>query len=161
MSAIASFVRLPIDALPDLRKAAVPIKPLLGTPKDPYWDFLRTKGQPASQYNWSGYVLVTLLSCLQEEYEIDLLASAYDELATFLCKERGVTQIILTHAQRQAYLDQLNPTNFSLDSLRDSYNAFEEGNEAGAGPPMMDGVRALHEALSNIDEKSVVLLVIG
>jgi len=161
MSAIAGFVRLPIDALPGLRKAAVPTKPLFGAPKDTYWDFLKSKGSPAAQYDWSGYVIATVLCCLQEAHQIDLMTSSQDELANFLCEKRRATHFILTNDQRESFLERTNPSHFDLDELRDFYNAFEEADEPEAGPPMMDGVRAIHEALSRIDQRSVVLLYIA
>jgi hypothetical protein len=44
---------------------------------------------------------------------------------------------------------------------RDYYNQYNEVDEAEAGLPMIDGVRALRQSLTELDEGSVVILAIG
>jgi len=161
MSQVALFVRLPTNSISALRKAAKPTKWFFGAPKDNYWKFLNATGGHAAEYEWSGWTMIVLLSCLQDTYQIDLLASSQDDLAKFLTDTRGTTHVVLTQELKDACLDRLNPANFTLDELRDAYNAFEEADEPEAGRPMLDGVKALHDALSAVDDSSVVLLIVG
>jgi hypothetical protein len=120
MSAIASFIKLPKTALDGLREAAVPRKRLFGGQRDSYTDYFRQHGQEVADYKWSGYVLATLLVCLQKEHQIDLMKSEFDELATFLSKSRGATSFIFTdagvHAFRQSVstLDEVSVVVFTI-----------------------------------------------
>jgi hypothetical protein len=160
MSAVASFVLLPKSALPELREAATPRKGFFGGVKDRFHDFLRSRGREATSYDWSGYVLATLLPFL-EERGVDLMKSEYDELSSHLSKERKITCFIFTSAHRRAYLAKLSPESFSEAELRDYCNEFNASSEPEAGKPMLDGVRAIQESLRQLDEESVVLLYIG
>ena len=161
MSAIASFILLPKASLDGLRAAAKPQKRLFRAPKDTYWDYLREAGREAAGYQWSGYVLATLLAWLADERHVDLQSSEHDELSRYLSGERGSSHLIFSKEQRDKYLAQLDPSAASIEQLRDYYNKFNEVNEPDAGLPMMDGLRALQQAPSAIDDASVVLLIIG
>lgn len=96
MSAIASFVKLPKTALEGLRQVAVPKKRLFGTPRDRYLDYLQQHGQQVADYQWSGFVLATLLPYLEEQHQITLMDSEYDELGNFLTDSRKATHFIFT-----------------------------------------------------------------
>jgi hypothetical protein len=160
MSAIASFIKLPKTALDGLREAAVPKKRLFGAPRDTYPDYLRQHGQEIADYKWSGYVLATLLVCLQKQHQIDLMKSEFDELSTFLSKSRGATCFIFTDAHKQAFIPKLTGQ-FSEQALCDYYNEFNGAAEADAGKPMLDGVSAFRQSVSALDEASVVVFSIG
>jgi hypothetical protein len=160
MSAMASFILLPQAALSGLRDAAVPKKRFFGPAKDTYWDFLAQAGREVGDYRWSGYVLATLLCWLKENHQTDLLTS-HEELAEFLSKARGSTHVIFTKEQSDAYLERLDPSGLSVEQLRDYYNKFNGVNEPDAGMPMIDGVRAIRQSLAQLDDASVVVLVIA
>ena len=160
MSAIASFIKLPKTALDGLREAAIPKKRLFGAARDTYPDYLRQRGQSVADYKWSGYVLATLLPCLEEQHQITLMDSDYDELGKLLTESRGATHFIFTDAHKQAFLAKLSGQ-FSEQALRDYYNEFNETQEAEAGKPMLDGIQALRQSLSTLDEDSVVVFSIG
>jgi hypothetical protein len=160
MSAIASFILLPKSALPELCEAAVLKKGLFGGVKDRFPDFLRTRGRVAASYNWSGYVLATVLSFL-EERQIDLMKSEHDDYSSHISKERESTCFIFTPAHKRAYLAQLSPESYSEPDLRDYCNEFNGSSEVDAGKPMLDGIRAIHDSLRLLDDESVILLHIG
>jgi hypothetical protein len=160
MSAIASFILIPKSALDGLRDAATPKKSWLGKPKDAYWDYLRQHGREAAQYEWSGYVLATLLPYLQERH-IDLMHSEFDELSTRLTQKRGATTFIFTDAHKRAHLSKLAPDSFSEAQLRDYYNEFNAPSESDAGKPMLDGIRAIQQSLQALDVSSVIVFIIG
>lgn len=160
MSALASFVLIPKTALDGLREAASPKKSWLGKPKDTYWDYLKQHGREAAQYEWSGYVLATLLPFLQER-QIDLMHSDFDELGTYLTQKRGATHFIFTDARKRAHLTKLAPDSFSEEQLRDFYNEFNGSSESEAGKPMLDGVQAVRQSLQALDGSSVIVFSIG
>src|SRR5215510_11642252 len=137
MSAIASFILLPISTLAALREAAAPKKRLFGNPKDEYRSFLKNTGQEVAEYRWSGYVLGTVLCWLKDEHHVDLMDSPYNELANFLTKTRGSAHSIFTNEQKHLYLKRLDPARLSVERLRDYYNAFNGTNEPEAGTPMI------------------------
>jgi hypothetical protein len=158
MSAIASFTQLPTSALAGLRTAAVPKKTFFGSTKDGYDRYLAQNGRPVADYPWSGYVLATLLTYL-EERGIDLMHSEHDELSTFLTTTRHATHFVFTDTHRSAYLDQLSKS-FSEEELRDYFNEFNASDEPDAGKPMLDGIAAFRDSVASVDKDSVVLFAI-
>jgi hypothetical protein len=161
MSAIAQFIKIPKAAVESLTKAAVTQKRILGTPRDTFHDYLRQIGQEVAEYRWSGYVLTTLLMYLAKNHQIDLMKSEYDALAMTLSTARQASYVVLTSGQKTKYLDQLDALSVSEDALRDYYNAFNAANEPTAGKPMLAGLKPLRDALSEVDDSSLVLLSIG
>ena len=158
MSAIASFIKLPKASLNGLREASVPKKQIFGAPRDVYHDYLREHGQTAADYEYSGYVLATLLVYLQQQ-QINLMKSEFDELSTFLTNSRGATHFVFTDAHKLAFLAKLEGE-FTEKALCDFYNEFNGSAEADAGEPMLDGVRAFRQSLSQLDEQSVIVFSI-
>jgi hypothetical protein len=152
MSAIASFIQLPKTALEGLRQA---------TTQGSYQGYLQQHGRAAADYEWSGYILATLLPYLEEQHQIDLMRSEHDDLAAFLTERQQATHFIFTHAHRQSFHSRLDPQAFSAESLRDYYNEFNESDEPDVGQPMLDGVRAVRQCLGALDEGSVIVFSIG
>ncbi len=149
MKPLTTVTLLPEAALHDLRRAA----------RDGYHGFMHRQGRKT--YNGtSGDTLTTLLPCLQEEHQIDLMRSDFDELSAFLTRERGATHFIFTQAHKRAYLDKLDPQSFSEEKLRDSYNKRNAAHDPEAGKQMLDGVKLLRESLAALNEGSVVVLSI-
>lgn len=148
MSAIASFIRVPKSALQGLRNAIAS-----GTD----YDYLRANGQQVAEYDWSGYVLATLLPYLQEKHQVDLMKAEYDDIAGLLTDATGATHFIFTPSQKAAFLDRLDPAQYSEEELRDYFNAFNETNEQEIGRAMLDGIGAFRESLRQLDEGSVIV----
>ncbi len=161
VSAIASFVKIPKSSLEGLRSAAIPKKRLFRPAIDSYDDFLRDHGTEVADYRWSGYILATLLPYLEEEQQIDLMTSEYDELSSFLTEARGATYFVFTDGHKAAYLEKLRANLFSEAELRDFFNEFNETSEEEMGKAMLDGVTALHDCLLKVDPDSVVILGIA
>lgn len=159
MSSIAAFIRLPKCEIAELRTAAVPVKRLFGAAKDGYCDFLRMHGQSVADYEWSGYILATLLVYLQQN-QIDLMKSEFDELSTFLTNARGSTHFILTETHKRNYLSKLGG-DFSEEALCSYYNEFNATAEMEMGKPMLGGIKAVRQSLNSVDESSIVILSIG
>jgi hypothetical protein len=160
MSAIASFIKMSRSVLGGLRSAAVPKKRLFSAAKDTYYDYLRQHGSEIADYQWSGFVLATLLPYLEEKHQIDLMKSEYSELAKYLTSARNATCFILTFSQRTAFLNRLDPRLFSEDDMRRYFNEFNATNEQEIGRAMLDGVAAFQKSLSQLDEASVVVFSI-
>jgi hypothetical protein len=159
MSAVASFVILPVASLEELRSTAVPKKRFFGGHRDDMPHFLSQTGRAVVEFPWSGHVIATVLVYLKG-LGIDLMRSSYHELGTFLSKSRGVTAFIISNDQRIQYSDALQRA-FSEEELCAYYNQFNEASETGAGRPMLDGIVALRDALSATNADSVVLVTIG
>ena len=151
MSAVASFTKLPRTSLDGLRQA---------TAQGGFDRFLQQHGEPVADYEWSGFVLATLLTYLDEQ-QIQLMKSEHDELATFLSQRLQATCFILTDAHRLAYVDRLAPECFSKQKLGEYYNEFNAADELDAGQPMLDGIRALRKSLSELNVDSVIVFCIA
>jgi len=164
MSAIALFIQLPVSAIEGLRAAAVPKRKWYGAPKDTYWQYLREQGRETAKFEWSGYVYNSLLPYLEEKHQIviEKSESEYDELAECLAKCRQVSHAILTPAMKQNYLDRLKPELFPAQEMLDYHNEFTGRPE---GPEyvkaMQDGIAALHESLSRLEDGYITLFIIG
>jgi len=161
MSATATFHLLPVNTLDGVRSAAEPKKRFFGHAKDDYWGFVRLNGHTVAHYAWSGNVFLPLLGWLKDTRGIDFADGPYRELEKFLIEKRGSSLFLLTYEHKRKYLDLLDPSTVSIEELRDAYNAFEGTNEPDAGAPMLDGIKALHEALSSVSQDTVVLFTIG
>ena len=160
MSSIASFIRLPKSAVAGLRDAAVPQKRIFGGLKDTFHDFIEKNGEEVASYDWSGYVLATLLPYLDEQ-GINIMKSEHDELSRFLSEKRQSTCFILTISQKEKYVGRLEAASFSVDALRDYFNEFNATKESEIGEAMLDGITCIRESLESIDDSSIVLLEIG
>lgn len=108
-----------------------------------------------ADYEWSGYILTTLLPYLEERHQIDLMKSEFDGLSAFLVEKRGATHFIFTDAHKRDYLQKLAPDTFSEEQLRDYYNEFNETHDPEVGKPMVDGIRAFQQSLRAVNESSV------
>lgn len=156
MSAIASFIKLPKTALDGLRQVAVPKKRLFGKPRDGYLNYLQRHGQRVADYQWSGYVLGTLLPYLGEQHHITLMDSEYGELGQFLTDSRNATHFIFTDAHKRAFLTKLEGQ-FSEQAMGEYFREFNETDDPDAGKWMLDGIRAFRQSLSALDEDSVIV----
>jgi hypothetical protein len=153
VSAIALFVKFPKSELARLKAAAAG--------GEDFTSILTAYGKEVADYHWSGYVLGTLLPYLQEKRQIDLMKSEHDDVANVLTEISGGTHFVLVPSQRTSYIDLLKPELFSEAELRDYFNAFNETHERDIGKAMQDGVVAFRQALSQLDEDSVVVFSIG
>jgi hypothetical protein len=150
MSAIASFTKLPKTSLEGLRQA---------TAQGGFDRYLQQHGDSVADYEWSGFILATLLPYLDEQ-QIQLMNSEHDELATFLSETLQATCFIFTDAHRQAYVGKLAPESFSAQKLGEYYNEFNATDEPDSGQSMLDGIRAFQQSLSALDGDSVIVFCI-
>ena len=160
MSAIARFTILSKEKLDGLRESAIPIKRMIGKPVDKYWNFLNSNGEEICDYQWSGYVLATLLPYLAETHNVDLMGSDYDALSGFLSEIRSATHFIFTKAHKDSFLKKLEGE-YSEIELEKYFNEFNETNEEGIGKAMIDGIKAFHECLSRVDDDNVIIFSIS
>jgi len=151
MSAVASFTKLPKTSLDGLRQA---------TAQGGFDRYLQQHGKSVADYEWSGYILATLLPYLDEQ-QIQLMNSEHEELASFLSQTLQATCFVFTDAHRQAYVSRLAPESFSAQQLGDYYNEFNATAEPDAGQPMLDGIRALRQSLNALDADSVIVFCIA
>jgi hypothetical protein len=157
VSAVAEFKKLPQSALQGLKNAAQPTKKFFGGTRDDYEKYLAENGLDVAEYNWSGFVLSTLLPYLQERHGIDLMRSEHDDIAMFLTNARGATHFIFTQSHRSEFLSRLNFDSFSVSEMRDYFNEFNGTKEEEIGSAMRDGVRALQTSLEQVDSQSIIL----
>jgi len=156
MSAVASFILVPQDSLPVL--AAVAKQP--AHTEDPYWGFLNLNGREVGNYEWSGYTLAVLLPYLEEVHGMRLMDSAHGEIAKALVEARGATHFVLTKEHKDAYWARLDPDGFDQAELAVYHNEFNETDEPEAGEMMKDGIRAIRDSLGQIEDSSVVVMII-
>jgi hypothetical protein len=159
MTAIAECYIVPRAALPKIRDAALPKKPLIGKPRDTFFEVLQSSSVRRVEYGWSGYVIVTLLVHL-EENGANLMVSSEDELAKDLSEKRQATFFILTDEHRRL-LPVLDPAGYDEVALQAYYERFNETQADGVGRAMLDGVVMLRDGISALDDDTAGILFIG
>lgn len=140
MAAIAELHVIPLASLTELDKAAV-----MGT----YTTALQIERKAFITYQYSGWILATLLPVLESNYEINLMNSE-KERARNLSKSVGGTQFIFTQTEKDAYADRLDPSLFASDTLRKAFEEFNITEAPGIGEIMQDGIRFLRAGLQQI-----------
>jgi hypothetical protein len=103
---------------------------------------------------------MTLLPYLEQKQQISLRNSEYDALAAALTDASDTYHVVLTNEHKTKYLAQLQALSLSETELRDYYNKFNASDEPEMGQAMLDGLKSISQALSQVDDSSVVLLII-
>jgi gluconate kinase len=159
-SAIGQSFVISASALPIVRAAARPRKRILRGTSDELWDVLGRETITRIEYAWSGDVLSTLLSYLDEQ-GIDLVRSDHDEVASTISQGREGSVFVLTSDHRERYLARLDPSAFDGAVLRRHYEEFNETAAAGVGYAMLDGIAFLRDTLAPLDSAIVAVFIIG
>ncbi|MGC3998602.1 MAG: hypothetical protein QM767_14525 [Anaeromyxobacter sp.] len=157
MPATATVTLFPVAALPALREAAEQRQP--GAAQGTLRRTVAQHGRPVAAYGWAGYVLATLLACLEELRAITL-DSDLDDLALGLAEKQNASFIFLTPEHRR-WLPELEPARFTEQELCAYFNDFNECEEPDSGRPMLEGVGFLQRAIAAVEPDTVGLLVIG
>jgi hypothetical protein len=98
-------------------------------------------------YAWSGDVLLTLLSYLDDQ-GIDLMT-------------REGSIFVLTSDQRERYVSRLDPSAFDGAVLRRYYEEFNETAADGVEYAVLDGIAFFRDTLEPLEPTLVAVLVIG
>ena len=161
MSSIASFYRFHEADLPGLREAAEPSRRRRGSARDPFWEYVETRGEPVVEFDGSGHIFGTLTAFLSEKHDVSWMDSSHADLSRFLCEARQAMAILLTADQRRRYLSSLESGAFDEASLRAYYSEFNEYDEPDAGSWMLSGIEAIRAALEVVVDDTVVLMYVG
>ena len=165
MSAIADFRILTTDKLEALKESAE-----IKTKKrffrkveiDNYWNFLDQNATKLKEFEWSGYVFGNLLIYLQENRGIDLLTSEFESTASWISEKRKASVMMFTMNHKKAYFDKLKLENFKEAELIEFNKEFSEDDNPELALAEMDGIKAIQNALSALqNENEVVLLTVG
>ncbi len=163
MSAIASFYMLDTSQLDSLiLNAEIIVKKGFFRKKvtDNYWAYLATNATALKSLDGSGYIYGNLLVYLQEEKNIDLLTSQYDNIVKELTDTRDASHFIFTHHHKLSYLAQLDPALFSLTAIQKFNQEFSEEGDEETAKLTIEAIKILHDNLSKIQHDSQVLLLI-
>lgn len=149
---VASFMRLHRNDLKDLVGAVT------GDAPQGLTDFLVANGTSVVEFDGNADIFSVLLPVLAEEYDIDLETSENAIIAD-LAEACKALVFILTSAEQAKYLENLAPEQFSAADLADAYEDFTEDDEDNTGEAMLTGITALYQALQEVDEDHVVVVV--
>ena len=159
-SAIGQSFVISESALQIVQAAASPRKRILRGTSDEFWDVLGRETISRFEYSWSGYVLPTLLSYLDEQ-GIDLLHSHHDEVASTISLTREGSVFVLTSDHRERYLARLDPSAFDGAVLRRYYEELNETAAEGVDYAMLDGIAFLRDTLAPLQSAIVAVFIIG
>jgi hypothetical protein len=148
------------SALPIVQAAAGSRKRIVGGTSEEFWDVLGRETITRFEYAWSGDVLATLMTYLDEQ-GIDLMHSAHDEVASAISQTREGAVFVLTSDHRERYVARLDPSAFDGAVLRRYYEEFNETAAAGVDYAMLDGIAFFRDTLAALDSAIVAVLVIG
>ena len=159
-SAIGQSIVISASALPVVQAAAGPRKRIVGGTSDEFWDALGRETITRIEYAWSGDVLATLLSYLDEQ-GIDLMHSDHDEVASTISQTREGSVLVLTSDHRERYLASLDPSAFDGAVLRGYYEEFTETAAEGVDYAMLDGIAFFRDTLAPLESAFVAVCIIG
>ncbi len=165
MSAIADFRLIDVGKLNELRNnAEIKVEQKIFEKKtiDPYWNYLDLNSRQLKDFEYSGYIFADLLVFLNENKGIDLLKGKYGDIANQISESRQNFTTILTYEHREAYLNKLNPDNFTVDELISFNKDFSEQEDPVLAEAELAGIKALRESLELLkDDNQIVLLSVG
>jgi len=159
MSADVEIIKFRISDVRALRAAAVPQKRLLGPARDLFWEFVRERGVRVVEYRWSGFYFMSIIGFLEDRLQVNLLEADHDELARHIAEIRGISAFVFTKEHRERWMALLGQA-ISERELEAYDREFSERQDPDAGRAMHEGIAALHGALSQIDDDSLVLVCI-
>jgi hypothetical protein len=124
------------------------------------WDVLSRETITRIEYSWSGDVLATLLSYLDEQ-GIDLTHSDHDEVASTISQAREGSVLVLTSDHRERYWARLDPSAFDGAVLRRYYEEFNETAAEGVEYAMLDGIAFFRDTLAPLECATVAVFIVG
>lgn len=154
MAVSASFTRLRQTELRELVNAAAS-----DTPKS-LEGFLLASGVSVVEFPGDPDIFSVLFPILAEDYDIDLETSE-NGVVSELAEACDALVVILTLEEQERYLESLAPEQFSVEDLADAYEDFTEDDQEGAGAAMLGGITALYQALQEVDDRHVVVVMIS
>jgi hypothetical protein len=143
-----------------VQAAASPPKRIVRGTSAEFWDVLGRETITRIEYAWSGYVLATLLSYLDEQ-GIGLMHSDHDDVASTISQAREDSVFVLTSDHRERYSARLDPSAFDGAVLRRYYEEFNETAAEGVDYAMLDGIAFFRDTLAPLDTAVVAVFVIG
>ncbi len=167
MSQIASFYSIEANKLGKLKEVAevkFEKRWFRKVRVDNFYDYLAANSEQLKPYNWSGYIMFTLLVYLEEgepAKSINFRNSPYAAIAKYLTDIRDTTFVILTEDHKKKYLQALQPVNFKQDELAEYCKEFGQEDFPEAGQAMMEALEVLRYNLTEAEKDKVVLLIIG
>ena len=160
MSQLAQFFLVDRDRLPELVASAEPKRKLFGKSKSTFPEtFDATARELDDDFAWSGYYFGVLVVYLDEK-GTRLIGPEVEDASAALTEARGATTFVFTPADK-AHLAQLDPAAHDEDELRHFFEEFNEEAEPDAGRAMKDALAALHSRIGDLDDSTVLLLVVG
>ena len=154
MAVSASFTRLRRDELRELVNAAA------GDDPKGLADFLLATGVSVVEFDGNPNIFPVLLPILAEDYDIDLETSE-NGIVSDLAEACDALVVILTSEEQEKYLEALTPEQFSVEDLADAFEDFTEDDQEGAGEAMLGGIAALYQAVQEVDDDHVVIVMIA
>jgi hypothetical protein len=148
------------SALPIVQAAASPRKRIVRGTSNEFWDVLGRETITRFEYAWSGYVLATLLSYLDEQ-GIDLMHSDHDGVASAISQTRENSVFVLTSDHRERCVARLDPSAFDGAVLRRYYEEFNETAAEGVDYAMLDGIAFFRDTLAPLETAIVAVFIIG
>jgi hypothetical protein len=165
MSAIADFRLLDTVKLNELRdNAEIKVEQKLFEKKtiDHYWNYLNSNSKQLKDFEYSGYIFADLLVFLEENKGIDLLNGRYKDIADHISERRSNFTTILTYDHREAFLNKLNPDDFTIDELIAFNKDFSEQDDPVLAEAELAGIKALKDSLDQLSsDNQIVLLTVG
>ena len=150
----ASFTRLDRTDLAGLTSAAEDADPRALTA------YLADNGTVAAEFDGDGGLFAVLLPVLAEDFDIDLETSE-NALVGDLAERSNALVVILTADEHAEYRAALDPESFDPEELGELYADFTEEDDEDQGAAMLAGISALYEALGEVDDSHVVVLMVS
>ncbi len=165
MAPVAECRLVSVSKLAELvNNAEVKVEKKLFTSKriDSYPAFLEAHSKLVQVSENPGYIFAELAVFLTESKGIALIKGNYNDVANAISARRANSVMIFTFEHRQAYVDRLNPDQFTVEELIEFNKEFSGNEDPALAEVQLEGIRALRFYLQQINnETEVALLSIG
>jgi hypothetical protein len=160
MSTIADFKLINKGILEELKKSAektIKRSFFRKTVIDNYNLYLENNAVHLNYFIESGSVLSNLLKFLQKK-GFDL-TNEYDKVAQEISENRKNMTLLLTFHQKQKYMDQFVPENYTLEEIMEFNKELCDDESADLAKSMLKGLKILKENMEAIPDNDFLLLL--
>ena len=165
MSAIAFFYLLDTSKLHELnRHAQITVTKSFFSKKttDHFWDYLANNATALKNFDASGYLYIYVLLYLQDVKNIPIMANEYAGIAKEIADKRDSSIFLFTHAQKIAFLPQLQPELFSVKAIQDFNQELSGEGDEETAQFTFAGISLLYDHLAALQhDQQLLLLIIG
>jgi len=127
-----------------------------------FMEFLEMNGKLINNDKFPGVVYLILFDFLYDKNGIELQGEMFDKIQDFR-KAFRFTYIFLTYSDRSLFLEQLNPSRFSIEEMQSyiEHRFYEVKNQlVDYGAFMFEGLRTIFQGMTDLGKDQIINIYI-